>query len=133
MLNEQRVKQMVKLASYESGDGRDELEIASERRGRYIRRNVLVSILWMSAAYVALMYFVYEGILKDKGRVFNKGQQIVIFALMGAAYFALFVFYVVKSRFHYKKKYVRAYHNVQQFKRDLTELENLYKEEGIHG
>lgn len=133
MLNEQRVKQMVKLASYESGDGQDDMEIVSERRGRYIRRNVLASLAWMSAAYVALMYFVYEGILKDKGRVFNRGQQVIIFSLMGVAYFALFVFYVLKSRFHYKKKYVRAYHNVQQFRHDLTELENLYKEESIHG
>lgn len=133
MLNEQRVKQMVKLASYESGDGREEIEIASERRGRYIRRNVLASVLWMSVAYAALMYFVYEGILKDKGRVFNPGQQMIIFALMGVAYFALLVFYVVKSRFHYKKKYIKAYHNVKQFRQDLIELENLYKEEGIHG
>ena len=133
MLNEQRVKQMVKLASYESAEGRDELAIAMERRGRYIRKNVFASLLWMSVAYAALMYFLYEGIIKNNGRALTKPQQVVIFVLMGVAYFALLICYTIKSRLHYKKRYVQAYHNVKQFQEDLQELENLYKEDSIHG
>ena len=133
MLSEQRVKQMVKLASYESAEGQEQIQIAAERRVRYIRRNVLASLLWMSTAYVVLMYFFYEGIIKNNGRVLTKQQQVVIFVLMGVAYFALFVFYMIKSRFHYKRKYMKAYHNVKQFQQDLAELENLYQEESIHG
>jgi hypothetical protein len=132
MLNEERVKQMIKLASYESGAGQEELEITSERRGRYIRRNVFSSIVWMSIAYALLMCFIYKGVLQAGGKSLDKGQQLIVFSLMGVAYFSLFIFYVVKSRFHYKKQYTRAYHNVKQFGQDLAVLENLYKEEGIH-
>ena len=48
MLNEKRVKHMVKLASYEEKGGTEEIKISSYFRKDYVSFNVLVSLLWVT-------------------------------------------------------------------------------------
>ena len=55
MLNEKRVKHMVKLASYEGKDGAEEIKIYSYFRKDYVGYNVLISLLWITLGYLALI------------------------------------------------------------------------------
>ena len=132
MLNEERVKHMVKLAFYESKGEEEEIEINSCRKGMYINGNTLISILWMTVAYAVVVAFLYKGVLSAVLTTISRKQGMLFLAFVGIAYFALFVFWIIRARFHYKKKYIRAQRHVKKFKTDLAELEKMYEEEISH-
>ena len=52
MLNEERVKHMVKLADYETKRGNEEMKISSYFKKDYISMNTLASLVWMTIAYI---------------------------------------------------------------------------------
>lgn len=132
MLNEERVKHMVKLAFYESKGGSEEIKISSQRKRTYINVNTLLSVIWMTIAYAMIVAFIYMGVLNDFAEEIPQTQRAVLIICMVVAYLALLIFYIVKARFHYKKKHARAYYRVKQFKKDLADLEQMYEEEEIH-
>ena len=55
MLNEERVKHMVKLSFYETKGGSEEIKISSYLKRTYLRLNMLWSILCVTAAYAILV------------------------------------------------------------------------------
>lgn len=133
MLNEERVKHMVKLAFYESTDGKEELKTSSYFKKDYISYNVLWSVIWMTIVYVLLMVLLgmtYMGILVEN---FSIVTVVIVGCAVVGIYIALLITYIVVSKKFYKKKHARAYHHVKKFKKDLTELEMLYEKEDING
>ena len=57
MLNEERVKHMVKLAFYETKHGNEELKTSSYYKKDYISFHVLWSVLLSVIAYILLTLF----------------------------------------------------------------------------
>ena len=55
MLNEKRVKHMVKLASYETNNGTEDMKISSYFRSDYISFNVLCSLIWATIGFVTIV------------------------------------------------------------------------------
>ena len=55
MLNEKRVKHMVKLASYETKKWSEDSKVNSYFKNDYISFNVIVTLLWVTLAYVMLV------------------------------------------------------------------------------
>ena len=51
MLNEERVKHMIKLADYETKGGKEEQKITSFYKKEYIGMNIMWTLLWMTVAY----------------------------------------------------------------------------------
>lgn len=132
MLNEERVKHMVKLALYESKGGEEEIRIRSHRKGIYINGNTCMSVLWMTVAYAVIVAFLYKGVLGAVLTTITRKQGMTFLLFVGIAYLALLIFWMIRARFHYKKKYVRAHRHVESFKQDLAELEKMYEEEISH-
>ena len=133
MLNEKRVKHMVKLAMYEGKDGAEELKVSAFYKKDYISFNVLWSIIWMTFAYliVAVLF-----VLAKLQEIMN-GMSIMMVVKMGGAligiYVVLLVVYIHVTRYFYKKKHARSYHRVKKFKEGLEILHNMYQEEKTNG
>lgn len=133
MLNEERVKHMVKLAFYETKSGNEEIKISSYFKKDYINFNMWWSIIWMTIAYIILVVLLgltFMSTLLDELTI----TKIVLIGIATVAiYIALLITYIVVSRKFYKRKHARAYHHVKQFKEDLAELELMYEKEDNNG
>ena len=133
MLNEKRVKQMVKLAMYESRDGAKELPISEKRKNFYINMNTLWSWLWMTIAFVLFILFIGLGLKGFLIAELTVYEKTLIVLLIGGLYFLLLFFGIPKARRFYKKQHATAHKNVKQFKKNLAELDRMYQEEDNHG
>lgn len=133
MLNEERVKHMVKLALYETKNGTEELKVSSYYKKDYISLHVLWSLLLVTASYVlfiALLTITFMSVLIEN---FHIALVVILGVAALAIYIGLMITYVMVTRKLYKKKHARAYHKVKRFKEDLIELELLYGKEDMNG
>lgn len=133
MLNEKRVKHMVKLALYESKDGREELKTSSYYKKDFIGFNTLLSVMWMTVAYIIVAVLIVMACLKTLIADLSVGLIVTLVAAFVVAYIVLLITCIAASRKHYKKKHARAYHRVKKFKEGLKILEDMYREENNNG
>lgn len=132
MLNERRVKHMVKLASYESKRGVAEIKIDAQPKKNYISKNIIYSLLWMSVAYLLAALFVYKAFLSLVLTQITNQEKLIALVFFGLGYISLAVIYGIKAKAHYKAKHATAHHHVKQFEKDLKILEKMYEEEPTH-
>lgn len=129
MLNEERVKHMIKLADYETKGGKEEQKIASFYKNNYIRLNIMWTLLWMTVAYGFIVATVWLA-LRDLVVVeLTQIQVLSLWILVASIYIVLFITYMVTAKGYYKRKHDRAYHHVKKFKEDLVILEKMYEKE----
>lgn len=129
MLNEERVKHMIKLADYETKGGNEELKTSSYYKKDYISINTLWSLIWMTCAYILCVVAIWL-LVRDLVTVeLTKVQILSVIVLIAGVYFALFIMFTVVSRRMYKKRHARAYHRVKKFEENLAILEKMYEKE----
>ena len=133
MVNEKRVKHMVKLAFYEAKGGSEEIRIDSKPKKEYINMHTLFSVLWMTLAFLLIVVFFCVAFLNLVITELTRKQMLLILLFAGIAYFALLVIYIIKARVFYKRKHARAHYHVKQFNKDLAELERMYEKEEQNG
>lgn len=133
MLNERRVKHMVKLAMYENKEGREELKTSKFYKKDYISYNMLWSVIWMTVAYIMVLLLVMIANLEMILEMLSLKLIIQMVCWCAGLYVALLVIYILLSRRFYRKKHARAYHRVKHFKEGLEILEEMYEEEQING
>ena len=133
MLNEERVKHMVKLSFYETKKGSEEIKINSYRRKTYLRLNLLWSFLWVTIAYVALIGLIAITFVWNLVEKLGRFQITVILAALAGIYLVILIAYLIKTKHIYRKKHAKAFHHVQKFKEDLAQLEKMYEKEDQHG
>lgn len=129
MLNEERVKHMIKLADYETKGGKEELKISSYFKKDYISMNTMWTLLWMTVAYALVVATVWLALRELVTIELNQIQVLSLVILIATIYLALFITYLVKARRYYKRKHARAYHRVKKFKENLMVLEKIYEKE----
>lgn len=129
MLNEERVKHMIKLADYESKGGSEEIKISSYFKKDYISSNTLWSILWMTIAYGLCMGGIWLAVRDMITVELTSAQKFSMFILIVGIYLMLVVIYTIKVRRFYRRKHARAYHRVKKYKENLLILEGLYEKE----
>lgn len=131
MLNERRVKHMVKLASYESKSGAEDMKVNLYFKKDYISFNVLWSLIWMTIGYfliVALVGIAYIEIIFDNLTL--QSAIMLIGGVLGIYVLLLFVYGIISARF-YRKKHIEARHNMKYHKQGLEILEKLYEREDV--
>lgn len=133
MLNEERVKHMVKLSFYETKGGSEEIKISSRLKKTYLRLNMLWSFLWVTLAYVISLVLIVMAFMQDVIPYLDRPRKFIIVLALFGIYVVVLLAYLVKTRTVYKKKHARAYHHVQKFKEDLAQLERMYQKEDNHG
>lgn len=133
MVNEKRVKHMVKLAFYEQKGGSEEIKITARSKNDYIKRNVWSSVLCMTLAFLLILCFLFAGVFYSSFLEINITQLLILVVGAIISYFALCIIVVTKAKDFYEKKYTKAQRHVQQFEADLAELEYMYDEEEQNG
>ena len=97
MLNEERVKMMIKLASYEEGQGKEDFKVNSYYRKDYVSFRTIVTLIWTTIGYglaVGLFFLVnLERIFEDLtlAKFFLLGVLVVI------GYIAVLIIYGMKQ------------------------------------
>ena len=129
MLNEKRVKHMVKLASYEDKGGREEMKISSYFRKDYVSFNVLASLLWVTLGYISLVALLCFSMMGDLVENMSFRNMVLLIVTIAAVYVFLLLVYGVGAVRFYKKKHQAAKHGVKKYIRDLEILERMYERE----
>lgn len=129
MLDESRIKLMTRMASYEEGEGKKQIPIASYFRGDYICYNVVKSVIGatISFALVVAVYIYYnlETLISDvyKLDLVSVGKRMVTW------YVALVIAYMVVSYIVYTIRYDRARKSLHSYYQALRRLLSMYNEE----
>lgn len=129
MLNEKRVKHMVKLASYEEKGGTEEIKISSYFRKDYVSFNVLVSLLWVTLGYLSLVALICFAIMEKFVENMSFTNMVLLIVTIVAGYLFTLLGYGAGALRFYKKKHQKASHGVKKYIRDLEVLEKMYERE----
>ena len=129
MLNEERIKLMTRMASYEEHEGKKNVSIGSYFRSDYISLQVLKSVISATLAFVILcgaaVLYDFEVFMQDiyKEDLLVAGKKLLI------AYLAFMAVYMVISYVVYSCRYSRARKSLRQYYNNLKQLSLLYEEE----
>lgn len=128
MLNEKRVKHMIRLASYDEHSEED-LKIHSYFRKTYVRFHVLVSLLWITVGYIALVGIIGLSCMEALLENLTLSTLIMAGGTTVIGYFVTLVIYTFIATGFYRKKYDLAKQNVKKYVKDLQSLEKIYESE----
>lgn len=130
MLNEERIKLMTKMASYEANEGKRNAAIGSYFRGDYISLQVIKSIVSATIAFVIcfalFVFYDFEVFMSDiyKMDLLSFGRN-VLFGYAGfTAGYAFLSYLVFTHRYSQAKRSLKMYYN------NLKKLAYLYDKEG---
>lgn len=126
MLNEERVKLMTRMASYEAGEGKKNMNIGHYFRGDYIGMQVLKSIISATIAFgicfALYLFYYFEKMMQDVYQMdllqFAKKVLIV--------YLIVVIGYGVVSYIIYSARYKKARKSLKKYYNNLRKLSGLY-------
>lgn len=127
MLNEERIILMTKLASYESGEGKQCSATGNYFRSDYVGMQVLKSIICASVAFAICfgLYVLYdfENFMLEIYRMdlFAFAKQVLIYYAVTVAGYTLLTYGVYSYRYSKAKKSLKNYYN------NLRKLSSLYE------
>lgn len=129
MLNEERIKLMTKMATYEAKEGKTTFRIGKYFKSDYISYQLLKSAISITVAYLlmislwalAKMEYIMENIHKID--LVNLGRNLVIL------YILLLIAYLVIAFDVYYLKYDKAIRSLSKYRKQLKQLGILYENE----
>ena len=130
MLNEERIRLMTKMASYEANEGKKNVSIGSYFRGDYIGLQVIKSVISGTIGFF-IIFAVYLGYDLEtfmteiyKMDLFLVGKNVVIAYLIFVGVYAIISYAVYTYRYTKAKKSLKLYYN------NLKKLSYLYEKDG---
>lgn len=129
MLNEERVKLMTKMASYEANEGKRNVSIGSYFRGDYIGLQVMKAIIGATVAFIIVfalfILYDFEVFMADiyKMDLMEFARQVIIYYLVFVLIYAGIAYIVYMIRYGEAKKSLKIYFN------NLKKLSYLYDKE----
>jgi len=129
MLNQERIKQMTKLASYEAGEGKEYLPISKYYRSDYIGMALIKNFFLVTIAYGIVLTLIlgYQSeFLLD--HVYQMDVTVAVVWVI-ISYIAVLVFYSCLTYAYYAVKYRRAKKSVQKYYKMISKLDKLYAKE----
>lgn len=129
MLNEERIKLMTRMASYEETEGRKNMAVGSYFRGDYISMQVIKSIISATLAFIIglgmLVFYDFELVMKEIYQVdlLKLGKNILIAYVVFAGIYAVISYVVFSYRYNQARKSLKSYYA------HLRELSELHEEE----
>lgn len=131
MLNEERVKLMVQLASYEEKEGKEDFKISSYYKKDYVSFHRLATMIWTTIGYgmlVGLLGIAYMDRIVDD---LTLGRLVVLAVAVVGVYALLLVIYWLASGRFYQKKHNAARARVKKYSHNLFVLNKLYEKENM--
>lgn len=129
MLNEERIKLMTKMASYEANEGKRNVSIGSYFRGDYISLQVIKSVISATIAFLVVfglfVFYDFEMFMQDiyKMDLLQFGKNVL------TAYLCLVVGYAIISYIIYTFRYSKARKSLKIYYNNLKKLSYLYDRE----
>lgn len=127
MLNEERVKLMTRMASYETGEGKKNMNIGKYFRGDYISIQVLKSIISSTISFVICfalyLFYDFENFMENiyaMDLVQFAKDVLVIYVVVTVGY-ALMTYIIFSVRYKNARKSLKKYYN------NLRKLSGLYE------
>lgn len=129
MLDKKRIRLMVRMASCEKTNAKQDQKISSYYKKDYISLNTLITILWITIGYAIIV-----GLAAVCGMdIFFENltivRMLILVGLVIVGYIIVLVIYGVCASSYYKSKHNRAKQRVKRYYRDMSKLENYGKKE----
>lgn len=130
MLNEERIKLMTKMASYEANEGKRNMSIGSYFRGDYISLQVIKSVVSATIAFAIcfalFVFYDFEVFMADiyKMDLLSFGRNVLMIYVVFTAVYALISYLICTHRYSKARKSLKMYYN------NLKKLAYLYDKEG---
>ncbi|MBQ3163734.1 MAG: hypothetical protein IJC02_04225 [Lachnospiraceae bacterium] len=130
MLNEERIKLMTKMASYEANEGKRNVAIGSYFRGDYISLQVIKSIVNATIAFAIcfalFVFYDFEVLMTGiyKMDLLDLGRNILL------NYIGFTVVYALISYLVFTRRYAKAKRSLKMYYNNLKKLAYLYDKEG---
>ena len=129
MLDKKRIRLMVRMASYEKTNAKQDQKISSYYKKDYISLNTWITILWVTVGYaivIGLMAISGMDVLFDN---LTTMKLLMLIGLVIIGYIIVLVIYGVCASSYYKTKHNRAKQRVKRYYRDLSRLGKYGKKE----
>lgn len=126
MLNEERIKLMTRMASYENGEGRRNMSIGHYFRSDYVGKEVLKSIIGATISFgicfALYLFYDIEGFMQDiyKMDLLQFAKNVLIIYGVVVVVYGILTYVVYASRYKKAKKNLKKYYN------NLRKLSGLY-------
>ncbi len=117
MVNEEKVILMTKLASYEAGEGKKYISIASYFRSDYISLQVLKAVIYGTIAFgiaiAVVASYKAEFFIQDiyKVDLLQLGKSIGLIYIVCIGVYALIAYILASYRYNRAKQSLRTYYN----------------------
>ena len=132
-MDQERIRKMTRLAMFESGEGRRDLEICRFFRRDYIGLGLLLNGVLVTVAYVIILLAVALYNMDELSAHFNEIDfQSMTFTLILGYIIFLAVFSVIVYTVR-KLRYAKAKRNVDEYYDALGELSDIYRFEELTG
>lgn len=128
MLNEERIKLMTKMASYEQREGRKNVSIGNYFRSDYISIQVLKALGSATIAFLIIfalyIFYDFEVFMQDiyKMDLFSFARNVLMYYVFFVAAYGVVAYLVCSSRYAKVKKSLKCYYQ------NLKKLNSLYNE-----
>jgi len=127
MINEEKVKLMTKMASYEAGRGKKYLSVCKYFRSDYISMQILKAIISGTLAFciivgMAVLYD-FDTLLKDLYKIdlIQTGKDLVVVYLVSIGCYVAIVYFVSLYRYNRARQSLRTYYG------NLKKLSKYYE------
>lgn len=130
MLNQERIKLMTRMASYEENQGRRNMAIGSYFRGDYIGMQIMKTIIYGTIAYALLfamyLFYDFENFMQNiyKMDLLKFGQDVIMYYIIFIACDAVITYIVYAYRYSKAKKGLKKYYYSLKQLSALYDLEN---------
>ena len=126
MLNEERIKLMTRMASYEAGEGKESINIGQYFRGDYISIHVLKSVISSTISFVICvalyLFYDFERFMQDiyEMDLIKFAKDIMIIYVIVVVGYALITYVIYSIQYRKARKSLKKYYN------NLRKLSDLY-------
>lgn len=133
VLNEKKIRLMIKLAKTEEGNGKENLRISGYYRSDYIGLALFRNFLLSSIAYLIILGLIgsyYAEFLQKNLHEMN------LFALGGwivGGYLGMLGIYSLITYFIYAIRYAKAERMRMRYEKEWKKLERFYEQKEVHG
>lgn len=123
------MKIMTRLASYDSGEGREEQKTIRYNRKDYVSFHVLATAIWVTVGYIAAVCLILFLHMEYFTSHMNGAKLIVLAVIVIVGYAALLALYIRIAGRVYRGRYSKAKENARLYYMDLRRLNRLYEKE----
>ncbi len=129
MLNEERIKLMTRMASYETHEGRQNMVIGNYFRSDYIGLQVMKAVISATLTFAIVLgiivFYHFETVMKEVYQVdlLEMGRKLLLAYVIFTGIYTFICYLVFSYRYNRAKKSLKKYYS------HLQELAELYEDD----